>query len=232
MQDKVAGWEEEEVPQQHDRVPSAPEPEPTNYWQRRRGTVATAILIFGLIAAAVVPVMLCVRAWHEAESIRGVGAGRGEFRVSSCAEVRKDSDGNKTYTCTGVFVPRTLLASTPTIPGRTAVVMVFAAPPSTMTVGTDYPAGAKVPARMVGGGEVYPPSADYAAVMMAVWFTVACGVFVVEAAAVRMLERRISGKPQRRPGGRRLGWLLVPVAVAAGVWLLAFVLLLICFDYW
>jgi len=260
MQDEVIGWGEETVPPrqdevprqdnasqrdevpQQDEVPARPEEVPSaskreqaSLWQRWRGAFATAVLTIGLIAAAVAPVMLCVRAWHEAESIRGVGAGRGVLKVSSCAYLYSDSDGDKTYTCSGVFT-----RPGPPPPADEVVVTEL----STMTVGSSYPAGATVAGRMIGDGEVFQADDDYAAAMTAAWFTVACAVAFVEGAAVWMLACRIRGVPVIRlrrgpfrilsiaPRRRPFRRLLVAALGVAASWLLAFIPLMILYHTW
>ncbi|ACU72484.1 hypothetical protein Caci_3579 [Catenulispora acidiphila DSM 44928] len=151
----------------------------------RPATIATVVVILGVVAALVIPVLLCVRGWHEAETFRGVGAGRGIFVAESCGDrqVHKSADANGatlttvTYTCAGTF------------DGRSGVRIDAAVGDASH----DYRAGARTPAYVTGKGVVRLASNHDAAVWMALWFFVACVVAAAEGAALWLLSRWIRG---------------------------------------
>jgi hypothetical protein len=193
-------------------------------WQDNRR--ATVILVAGFLVAIVAPALLCVRGWHEAESIRGVGAGRGWFTVASCGDqqvyMRGDEDEHATYTCTGTF-------DGPSVSGVQT---------SLSAVNKYYEGGDRVRARITGDGHVSLANGAVAAMVMASWFVAACAVARAEVIAVRMLDRRIRGVPQTKlwpvvgPPEPRMGLRLtftIPfVLFLAGMtWALAFFPLMI-----
>jgi hypothetical protein len=188
MQDEAVGWGEETVPPQQDAVPSAPEsgPEPESFWKQWRAETAIAVLVVGFIAGAVVPVMLCLRGWHSAETVRGLGAGRGVFTVVSCGDSQKDSDDNATYTCTGTFTRQ----------GTSAVDVRAASRLYSVTDTRSHEAGVTLTARVNGDGGVVLADASSGAMTMALWITAVLAVVLVEGTIVRVLRRWILGRPQ------------------------------------
>lgn len=230
MQDEVVGWGEEKVPPQQDAVPvtlkSEPEPDRESFRQRWRSNIATAVLVVCFTAGAVAPVTLCVRGWNEAESARGLGAGRGVFTVAHCGDPQKDSDDNTTYTCTGSFARQ----------GASPVGVSAASRIYSVTDNRSHKAGAALLARMDGDGDVLLADDGSAAAIMAVWFTAALVVVLVEGTAARMLRRWILGLP--------VGWLLdgplssaafaacIAVAVSGGIFITAFMGIAAVFAIW
>lgn len=152
---------------------------------------ATAVLVFAIAAALVIPGLLLVRGWSEAQQIRGVGAGRGVLTVAACGDrkvtVSTDSDGNQstsvTYTCTGTFHGSS--ASLDNVAVESDV---------------DYHAGVRTAAYVNSADHVYLADNPEAAAHMALWFTSACVVAGVEAAAIRLLHRRVRGRKRTVPG--------------------------------
>lgn len=164
-------------------VPAVQDARPGSRW-RQRGTMAKVVLVFAVIAALVVPAFLSARAWREAQTIRGVGAGGGVFTAAACGNrkvtVSTDSDGNQTthvtYTCTGMFH------------GRSASLDDVA-----VNSDFDYHAGERTAAYVAGADHVRLADNHEAAAKMALWFTLVCLIAGIEAAAVRLLYRRIRG---------------------------------------
>lgn len=153
--------------------------------RRKRDTVATVVLVVAVVAALVVPVFLFARGLRETQTIRGVGAGRGVFTVAACGDpkttVSTDSDGTKStsvsYTCTGTFHGRS------TSLDNVAVSSDF-----------DYHAGVRTAAYVAGADHVRLADNRGAAAKMALWFTLACFIAGIEAAAIRLLYHRIRGR--------------------------------------
>lgn len=105
-QDRIP--QQDQVPPQSDRVPP-PTPEEPDKRQRRRTlhaakVAAVAVLLLaGLTVGAVEPVRLWNHGWNTAQHLRGTGAGRGVFTVTSCGASHKDSNGGVYWDCDGVF---------------------------------------------------------------------------------------------------------------------------------
>ncbi|MEY9934953.1 hypothetical protein ABH926_009624 [Catenulispora sp. GP43] len=224
MRDGVVGWGEETVPPQQDAVPSASEsgPEPESFWKRWRAETAIAVLVIGFIAGAVVPVMLCLRGWHSAETIRGLGAGRGVFTVVSCGDQQKDDDDNSTYTCTGTFA----------LQGASAVGDSAAPRMYKVTDDITHKAGATLLGRMNSDGDVSLPDGLGAAATMAFWLVVALETALAEGMVVRMLARWIRGVPQGLEWGDALIWVLAALFVGVMLHLLLLGIVAVCFAIW
>ena len=182
--------------------------------RRRRGTLATVVLALGLAAAAVAPVMLCFRGWHEADAIRGVGPGRRTFTVLSCGDPQNGHDDHIIYTCAGTFS------------GRPA-----SGVPAKVITDADYEAGVSKPANMAGDGAVSLASDDRAASKFAAWFTVACGVAALEAAVVVMLVRRIRGEQAVWLRGKPPTWVFMVCGTTLCTWMLAFFVLQVSYRF-
>lgn len=165
-------------------VPAVQDARPGPRW-RQLDTRVTAVLVLAVIAVLVIPALLFARGWRETQTIRGVGAGRGVLTVAACGDPKThystDSDGNRTtsvtYTCTGTFSSRSASLD------NVAVNSDF-----------EYDAGVRTAAYVAGAGHVRLADNREAAAKMALWFTLACVVAVVEAAAIRPLYRRIRGR--------------------------------------
>lgn len=185
-------------------------------WQRRRrGTRATVLLIAALAAAAIVPVLLVVHGWHQADLIRGIGPGRGTFTVASCDDPQEGPNDHLIYTCTGTFDGRAA-------PGVAAKV----------TSDTEFDTGVSKLAYLAGDGEVSLASDDRAASKVAALFTVACGVAALEAAVGGVAVRRVRGEAALRRPDRPWSWALMVFGVTLCTWMLAFFVLQVLYRFW
>ena len=217
VQDEVPGWGEETVPPQQDAIPFQLRADRTLARRppRWRGALATAFAVVALAAAVVAPIGLCIRAWHEAESIRGVGAGRGLFTVSACGDRQEDSEGGVTYTCTGRF------------DGRWASGLR-----ASVTSSTRYHTGARTAARVVGARDVQLASPAEAAAMMALWLIVACALGYVEVVAVVALQGWIRGSSDPLLVEDLIVFLGMGVVGAFPAWVCLCIPLLILYHLW
>lgn len=188
---------------------------------RRRGTIAAVVLVVGLAAAAVLPVLLCVRGWHEANTIRGAGPGRGTFTVAFCGDPQSGHDDHTTYTCTGTFVGHSAHSAYPA-PGATAKVISE----------SDLEAGVSRLATVTDDGAVSLASDDRAASKVAAWFTMACGVAAIEAAALALLVRRIRGGPAISMPDKPATWVLMVFGTTLCTWMLAFFVMQVSYRFW
>lgn len=149
--------------------------------RRRRGSAATGVLVLAVVAALVIPALLFARGWREAQTIRGVGAGRGVFTAAACGDrkvsVSTDGDGNQTthvsYTCTGTFHGSSVALD------DVAVHSDF-----------DYHAGVRTAAYVAGVDHVRLANNREAAAKMALWFTLVFLIAGIEAAVIRLLHHR------------------------------------------
>lgn len=184
-------------------------------WQpRRQGARATAILLVALAAAAVLPVLLCIHGWHQADTIRGIGPGRGTFTVASCTDPREGPNDHLLYTCAGTFARRTA----PAIAAK-------------VTSDAEFEPGASKLAYRTDDGDVFLASDDRAASKVAAWFTVACAVAALEAAAGTMAVRRARGETAISRPDKPWSWTLLVCGMTLCTWMLAFFVLQVLYRF-
>lgn len=202
---------------------------PAPRWSRRDVNAVVAVVL-GVAVAAVVPVLLCLLGWHQAQEVRGVGAGRGVFTAASCGDRQEHTTEtengpvtNVTYTCTGTF------------DGRSGSRI-----DASVSSGYDYRPGTRTAAYVTGGSHVHLADHARAAARMAVWFTAACAVACLEVPVVWGLGRWIRGTVPARPGEPDHWWLDVPAMLIAAVffspfimvfWLVAFAIFAILYVF-
>lgn len=187
---------------------------------RRRRPLATAVLAVGLAAAAVLPVLLCLRGWHDAQATRGLGPGRGVFTVAACGDPQNGHDDHITYTCVGSFTGHPVSGVSP------------AAVAAKVTTDAEFPAGVRKLADLGDDGNVALASDDKAASKAAAWFTVAGGVAALEAAAVVALARRVRGGPALSLPRKPVTWVLMASGTTLCTWMLAFFVIQVAYRYW
>jgi hypothetical protein len=172
------------------------------------------MLVLALAAAAIVPVLLVVHGWHQADMIRGIGPGRGTFTVASCDDPQEGPNDHLIYTCTGTFAGRTA-------PGVAAKV----------TSDSLFETGVSKLAYLADG-DVSLASDDRGASKVAAWFTVACGVAALEATLGRVAVRRVRGEAAITRPDRPWSWALLVFGVTLCTWMLAFFVLQIFYRIW
>ena len=185
-------------------------------WQRRRrGPRATVMLLVALAAAGMVPVLLVVHGWHQADMIRGIGPGRGTFTVAACDDPQEGPNDHLIYTCTGTFAGREA-------PGVSAKV----------TSDAEFETGVSKLAYLADDGDVALASDDRAASKVAAWFTLACGAAALEVAVGRVAVRRIRGGAAITRPDKPWSWALLVFGVTLCTWMLAFFVLQVLYRFW
>lgn len=185
---------------------------PARRWSSQN-VAANLVLVLGVTLAIALPAFLCVRAWHAADTMRGIGPHRGTFTVASCGNPHP-ADGATDYTCTGTFTGESAPAVT-----------------ATLNAHADYRPGSAHRA-YTAAAHVHLADAASAADKLAIHITVAVLASSATVTAAWLLSSRIrTGRRSRLPDN------VITALVAAGfsaviVWVLLVVALDLYYHFW